>query len=120
MVASRRMHWLRCILLAGLCYSLVLQTLLVQARGIAAAGADPQFVLCHSDSDQSPGEGDDAAARCHFCFVLVSGTALLPDAGSAISVPAVITASAYSFFSARIIVARPPPRGFSRAPPYFA
>ena len=25
MVASRRMHWLRCILLAGLCYSLVLQ-----------------------------------------------------------------------------------------------
>ena len=47
MVASRRMHWLRCILLAGLCYSLVLQTLLVQARGIAAAGADPQFVLCH-------------------------------------------------------------------------
>jgi hypothetical protein len=114
------MHWLRCILLAGLCYSLVLQALLVQATGIAAASADPQFVLCHSDGDQSPGEGDDAAARCHFCFVLVSGTALLPDTGSAISVPAAVSASAYSFFSARIVVARPPPRGFSRAPPHFA
>ena len=120
MVASRRMHWLRCILLAGLCYSLVLQSLLVQAAGIAAATADTQLVLCHGNGDQSPGDGDDASARCHFCWVLVSGPALLPDTSPTISVPAAITASAYSFFSANITVVRPPPRGHSRAPPPFA
>src|SRR6476619_1478448 len=120
MVTSRRLRWLRCILLAGLCYSLVLQTLLVQAAGIAAATADTQLVLCHGNGDQSPGDADDAAARCHFCWVLVSGPALLPDTSPVISVPAAITTSTYSVFSASITVVRPPPRGYSRAPPHFA
>ncbi len=118
MVASRRMRWLRFILLAGLCYSLVLQTLLVQAAGITAA-VGPQLVLCHGNGDQNPADSDDVLARCNFCWLPASGAALLPATGPAISVPVAITASAYSFLSARISVVRPPPRGASRAPPHF-
>ena len=119
MVASHRMHWLRCILLAGLCYSLVLQTLLVQSAEIVAA-AGPQLVLCHGNGDQDPAGSDDVFARCHFCWLPASSTALLPDKGPAIAAPAAVTASAYAFFSASISVLRPPPRGASRAPPHFA
>jgi hypothetical protein len=114
------MGWLRGILLAGLCYSLVLQTLLVQAAGFAAATADTQFVLCHGSSDQSPGEGDDTFARCHFCWVPASGAALPPETGPAFSRPLAISATAYSFFSASFAIVRPPPRGASRAPPSLA
>jgi hypothetical protein len=120
MVASRCMGWLRCVLLAALCYSLVLQTLLVQTAGFAAATADTQFVLCHGNSDQSPGKGDDAFARCHLCWVPASGAALPAQTGPTISVPVAITATAYSFFSASFAVVRPPPRGASRAPPSLA
>lgn len=113
--------WLRGVLLAGLCYSLVLQTLLVQAAGVAAATADTQLVLCHGNGGQSPGDGDDDAfARCHFCWVPASGAALLPETGPAFSRPLAISATAYSFFSASFAIVRPPPRGASRAPPYFA
>jgi len=119
MVASRRMHWIRCVLLAGLCYSLVLQTLLVQGAGVAAA-AGTDLVLCHGNGDQNPADSEDVFARCHFCWLPASGAALLPDTGPAISVPVAITASAYCFFSARVSVVRPPPRGASRAPPHFA
>jgi hypothetical protein len=120
MLASRCIGWLRCALLAGLCYSLVLQTLLVQAAGVAAATADTQFVLCHGNGDQSPGDNHDALARCHFCWVPASGTALLPETGVAISAPVAFAASAYFFFPPSIAIVRPPPRGASRAPPRFA
>jgi Protein of unknown function (DUF2946) len=120
MVASRWIRWLRCILLAGLCYSLVLQTLLAQAAGIGAATADTQFVLCHGNGDQSPGGDDDAFARCHFCWLPASGAALLPETGLAISAPFAFAAPAYFFFPPSIAILRPPPRGASRAPPYRA
>lgn len=120
MLASRCIGWLRCLLLAGLCYSLVLQTLLVQAVAVAAATADTQFALCHGNGDQSPGDADDAFARCHFCWLPASGAALPPDASPALSHPVAISATAYSIFSASIVVLRPPPRGASRAPPRFA
>ena len=119
MVASRRMRWLRFFLLAGLCYSLVLQTLLVQAAGVAAA-AGPQLVLCHGNGDQDPAGSDDVFARCHFCWLPASSPALLPDTGLGIAASVAVTASAYSFFSANVSVLRPPPRGASRAPPHFA
>jgi hypothetical protein len=111
---------LRRVLLAGLCYSLVLQTVLVQAAGVAAATADTQFVLCHGNGDQSPGDDDDAFARCHFCWLPASGAALLPHTAPAFSRPLAISATAYSFFSASIAIVRPPPRGASRAPPHRA
>jgi hypothetical protein len=121
MLVSRCTGWLRCVLLAGLCYALVLQALLVQAAGVAAATADTQLVLCHGNGDQSPGESDDhPLARCHFCWLPASGTALPPEIGQTISAPVAFAASVYSFFSASIVVVRPPPRGASRAPPHRA
>jgi hypothetical protein len=99
----------------------VLQTLLVQAAGVAAATADTQLVLCHGNGDQSPGEADDdSLARCHFCWLPASSAIPLPETGLAISAPVAFAASAYFFFSASIAVTRPPPRGASRAPPRFA
>lgn len=122
MMASRCMHWVRCLLVAGLCYSLVLQTWLVQAAGISAATADTQFVLCHGNGDQSPPaeDGDSQQARCHFCWLPVSGVGPLPDAELSFGARIAIAASGYFFFSETIVVARPPPRGASRAPPHLA
>jgi hypothetical protein len=120
MPASRCQGWLRCVLLAALSYAFVLQTLLVQAAGVAVAAADTQFVLCHGSGDQSPGNDDDAFARCHFCWVPASGAALPPETGPAFSRPLAISATAYSFISASLAVLRPPPRGASRAPPSLA
>ncbi len=121
MAASRYMGWLRCVLIAGLCYCLVGQTLLVQAAGIAAATADTQMVLCHGNGEPSPGETNDAPlAKCHFCWLPASGTALLPDANPSFAVRIAIIASAYSVSFETITVVRPPPRGASRAPPNFA
>jgi hypothetical protein len=120
MAAGRCRNWSRCVLLAALCYTLVLQALLVQAAGVAAATADTQFVLCHGNGDQSPGKGDDAFARCDFCWVPASGAALPPETGPTISVPLAVTAAAYSSLSASFAIIRPPPRGASRAPPSLA
>ena len=121
MAASRYMGWLRCVLIAGLCYCLVGQTLLVQAAGVAAATADTQMVLCHGNGEPSPGETNDAPlTKCHFCWLPASGTALLPDTNPGFAVRIAIVASAYSVSFETITVVRPPPRGASRAPPYFA
>jgi hypothetical protein len=121
MIASCYMGWLRCVLIAGLCYCLVGQTLLVQAAGIAAATADTQMVLCHGNGEPNPGDAnDDPLAKCHFCWLPASGTALIPDANPGIAARVAIDASAYSFFSESFTVVRPPPRGDSRAPPHIA
>jgi hypothetical protein len=120
MLTGRCMCWVRRVLVAGLCYALVLQTLLLQAAAVAAANPDAQGVLCHGNGDQSPGDGADVFAGCHSCSLPASGAALLPDAGPAVSVRIAVTASAFFFFSAPIIIVRPPPRGESRAPPDIA
>jgi hypothetical protein len=121
MVASRFTHWVRCVLIAGLCYGLVGQTLLVQAAGIATATTDFQTVICHGNGDQSPADTDEnPLARCHFCWLPGSSAVLLPEANFGIAAPIAFAAPAYFFFSASITVVKPPPRGFSRAPPSFA
>jgi hypothetical protein len=121
MVASRFTHWVRCVLVAGLCYCLVGQTLVVQAAGIATATTDFQTVICHGNGDQGPADSDDGSmAQCHFCWLPASSVALLPEANFGITAPIVFAASAYAFFSASITVVRPPPRGSSRAPPRLA
>jgi hypothetical protein len=116
------MRWVRCVLLAGLCYALVLQTWLVQAAGIIAATADTQLVLCHGSGDQTaPTEDPDLPqTRCHFCWLPVSGVALLPNAELSFGTRIAIAVSGYFFFSDNIVVARLPPRGASRAPPHLA
>jgi hypothetical protein len=121
MVASRYMRWLRCVLIAGLCYCLVGQTLLVQAAGIVAATSDSQIVLCHGNGEPSPGEtNDNPLAKCHFCWLPASGTALIPDANPGFAVRVAIALPVHSVSSESITVVRPPPRGASRAPPPIA
>ena len=121
MVASRPMRWLRCVLLAGLCYSLVLQAPLAQTARLAAAVADPQPVLCHGNGDRSSPDSDDAFAGYHFCCLLTSYAALIPAANPCIPAAAIaVAASPYPFFPDSRTVTKPPPRGFSRAPPHFA
>jgi hypothetical protein len=116
------MRLVRCVLVVGLCYSLVLQTWLVQAAGIVAATADTQIVLCHGNGSQdSPAEdGDSSRTRCHFCWLPVPGVAPLPDAELGFGTRIAIAASGYFFLSNTIVVTRPPPRGASRAPPHLA
>jgi hypothetical protein len=121
MVAGRRMRLVRCILLTGLCYCLVLQTLMVQSEMLAAAAADPQPVLCHGNGDQNSPDSDGAFAGCHFCCLPTSYAALIPAANPCIPAAAIaVAASPYPFFPDSLTVTKPPPRGFSRAPPHFA
>jgi hypothetical protein len=124
MSASRSIcrRFFRGLLVAGLCYSLVLQALLVQAADLAAATAETQFPICHGNGDQTPPAGDDGSlqTRCHFCWLPASDTALMPDASPGLFAPIAIVGSGYSFSSESFVVIRPPPRGASRAPPHLA
>jgi hypothetical protein len=118
MPARRKDTWLRGLVLAGLCYCLVLQGLLVQAAGIAAATADAQIVLCHGNGDQgSGGPEGDPLTRCRYCWLPVSGAVLLPEAGFVVAMRNIVSALAYSSARQDILVTKPPPRGASRAPP---
>jgi hypothetical protein len=119
-VPSRCISWLRCALLAGLCYSLVLQTLLMQAAATAAA-AGTEIVICHGNGDQNPGDtGDDSQARCDLCWLPASGAALLPETGWSAIARTATGGLAYRSVAASFIVVKPPPRGASRAPPRLA
>jgi hypothetical protein len=122
MLTSRCMRFFRRVLIAGLCYSLVLQVLLAQSADISAAASDTKFVICHGNGDQTPPADDDGSLQtgCHFCWLPISGPALLPDAGLSVGIRIATAASGYFAPPERIVVVRPPPRGASQAPPPFA
>lgn len=120
MAPKSRTYWLRWVAAAGLCWSLLLQTFMVQATAIETAVADAQPVLCHNVSDDDPADNDRGLARCHLCWLPGASMVSLSDAAPVFSEPAVFTAFLYVFHVARFSVVMPPPRGASRAPPSFA
>lgn len=113
------MNWLRRLLLAGLCCCLALQMFVVQMTSIEAAFDDGQPVLCHNVSEDDE-DGGKPFTPCHLCWLPASGHVLLSDAGPVLSIPSIVVAPAYSAAALRFTVLKPPPRGYSRAPPSFA